>query len=70
MTAREAIARYAKNRCRHDLCAEKQHHPVDRTRELGLTTPPPHPFRNRQGIERGLHDARQEVPVRAPGCVH
>jgi hypothetical protein len=45
----------------HDLAAEEHQDPVHGTHELGLARTPAHASRNRQRVERGLHDAGQEA---------
>jgi hypothetical protein len=53
---------------RHTSRAEQHHQPVHGPHELGLARAPAHALRDRQRIERRLHDAGQQLDgVGAPG---
>ena len=60
VAARHAAGREAENLARHDLVAVQHHDPVHGPHELGVAGAPAHAPRDRQLVERRLHDAGQQ----------
>ena len=67
MPAGACARAYAEHIAGHDFVAMQHDQPVHRAHELRLTGAPAHAAWNRQAVERGLHDAGQQVGCRLTG---
>ena len=61
VAARLATGFRVENSGGNDVLAKEQYQPVNRPYKLGAARTPAHPLRDRQGIERGLDNPRQQT---------